>query len=380
MPSPLSSKLSVAWVTALTDKLAASPALRAGLMIVGIQVLLTAITIAAFGWGLSYAQEQTVLTISQHLAQAVSPSSHATSTLDLPSAIALVREQAFSTVFLFVALLTALFSYIVTRFALRPTRKALASQKRFIGDIAHELRTPLAVIKTSTEVALFDSNVAPDTRSLLESTLVEIDRVSEIIHNLLSMNSFTRPQAFTVEPVSLPSLIESVVERHQKLASSRGITLSVDAASVPHAAGNAVALEQVITNLVKNALTYTPANQGGRVTIMLRSEYKRDVLSVTDTGIGISRKDLQHLFEPFYRGDTSRARGVGSGTSGLGLAIVNEIVRMHHGSIRVQSALGQGTTFTIMLPQSENGENTETSVEDEEHDVNEVSFDFSKSS
>jgi len=113
---------------------------------------------------------------------------------------------------------------------------------------------------------------------------------------------------------------------------------------------------------------------------MLRSEYKRDVLSVTDSGIGISRKDLQHLFEPFYRGDTSRARGVERGTSGLGLAIVNEIVRLHHGSIRVQSALGQGTTFTIMLPQAENGEDTETSVEDEEHDVNEVSFDFSKSS
>lgn len=379
MPSPLSSKPSVAWVTALIDKITGSPALRAGLIIVGIQALLTAITIAAFGWGLSYAQEQTVLTISQHLAQAVS-SQTPLSPEDLPTAISNVREQAFLTVFLFVALLTLLFSYIVTRFALSPTRKALASQKRFIGDIAHELRTPLAVIKTSTEVALFDPNVAPDTRSLLESTLVEIDRVSEIIHNLLSMNSFTRPGAFTVAPVSLPTLIESVVERHQKLATSRGITLSVDAASVPHAEGNAVALEQVITNLIKNALTYTPANQGGRVAIMLRSEYKRDVLSVTDSGIGISRKDLQHLFEPFYRGDTSRARGVERGTSGLGLAIVNEIVRMHHGSIRVQSALGQGTTFTIMLPQAENGEDTETSVEDEEHDLNEVSFDFSKSS
>ncbi len=378
MPTHPSSKPSVVWATALIDRLATSPALRAGLIIVGIQVLLTAITIAAFGWGLSYAQEQTVLAITQHLAQAVA--SPGTLPGDLPSTITNVREQAFSTVFLFVAFLTALFGYIVTRFALRPTRKALTSQKRFIGDIAHELRTPLAVIKTSTEVALFDPNVTPDTRSLLESTLVEIDRVSEIIHNLLSMNSFASPQAFTVEPVSLPTLIESVVERHQKLANSRGITLSVDAASVPPAEGNAVALEQVITNLVKNAITYTPANQGGRVTIMLRSEYKRDVLSVTDTGTGISRKDLQHLFEPFYRGDTSRARGVGSGTSGLGLAIVNEIVRMHHGSIRVQSALGQGTTFTIMLPQSENGENTETSMEDEEHDVNEVSFDFSKSS
>lgn len=373
-----SSKPSVAWATALINKIMASPSLRAGLAIVGIQLLLTAITIGVFGWGLSYAQEQTVLTISQHLAEAVS--SPATSTEDLPSAISLVREQAFFTVFLFVAFLTILFSYIVTRFALGPTRKALASQKRFIGDIAHELRTPLAVIKTSTEVALFDEHVAADTRSLLESTLVEIDRVSEIIHNLLSMNSFTRPGAFTVEPVSLPSLIESVVERHQKLASSRGITLSVDAASVPPAEGNAVALEQVITNLVKNALTYTPANRGGRVTIMLRSEYKRDILSVTDTGIGISRKDLQHLFEPFYRGDTSRARGVGTGTSGLGLAIVNEIVRMHHGSIRVQSALEQGTTFTIMLPQAEQGTNTESSVEDEEHEVNEVSFDFGKSS
>ncbi len=373
MPTHPSSKPSVAWVTALTDKLAASPALRAGLMIVGIQVLLTIITIAAFGWGLSYAQEQTVLTISQHLTQT-------TSAEDLPTAISNVREQAFSTVFLFVAFLTALFSYVVTRFALRPTRRALASQKRFIGDIAHELRTPLAVIKTSTEVALFDPNVTPDTRSLLESTLAEIDRVSEIIHNLLSMNTFARPQAFTTEPVLLAPIIESVTERHQKLATSRGITLTVDAQSVSAVQGNAIALEQVITNVVKNALTYTPANQVGKVTVTLRSEHGRDVLSVTDTGIGISGNDLEHLFEPFYRGDTSRARGIESGTSGLGLAIVNEIVRMHHGSIRVQSAVGQGTTFTISLPQAVSLQDIETSVEDTKPDVNEVSFDFSRSS
>ncbi len=378
MPTHPSSKPSVALATALIDKVASNPSLRAGLIIVGIQILLTAITIAAFGWGLSYAQEQTVLTISQHLAQAVA--SPGASTEDLPTAVSQVREQAFFTVFLLVGVLTLAFSYIVTRFALSPTRKALASQKRFIGDIAHELRTPLAVIKTSTEVALFDENVTPDTRSLLESTLVEIDRVSEIIHNLLSMNSFTRPGSFTVESVSLPSLIESVVERHQKLASSRGITLSVDAASVPPAEGNAVALEQVITNLVKNALTYTPANKGGKVTIMLRSEQHHDVLSVSDTGIGISRTDLQHLFEPFYRGDVSRARGVESGTSGLGLAIVNEIVRLHHGAIRVQSTVGRGTTFTVTLPHAQQIATTESVTEEEQPDMNEVSFDFGKSS
>jgi len=117
--------------------------------------------------------------------------------------------------------------------------------------------------------------------------------------------------------------------------------------------GNGTALEQVLTNLVKNAINYSPKNEDKRVDLSVETDYSgRVVVSVTDQGIGIAQRDLYHIFEPFYRADTSRARGVGTGSSGLGLAIVNEIVRLHHGSISIRSTLGQGTTIRVSLPRS----------------------------
>jgi signal transduction histidine kinase len=177
-------------------------------------------------------------------------------------------------------------------------------------------------------------------------------------------------------PVDMHTLAHTVAKRHEGLAESRKVGLAVRAEEGVCVDGNATALDQVVTNLVKNAINYTPKNEDKKVDLAVETDLNgRVVVTVQDQGIGIAQRDLYHIFEPFYRADTSRARGIGTGSSGLGLAIVNEIVRLHHGSISIRSTLGQGTTIRVSLPPSTKALSDASSEGD---DASEVSVDFSK--
>ena len=371
MPTPSSKRLE-ALGTDLTDKYRNNPYVQTTVHIILLQIALTILTVVVFGWGIQYSQTQTVGSISQHISEAANglPPSET-----LPSIIEEVRSETIGYVFLILIFLTLIFGFLAARFALRPTRDSLQFQKRFIGNVAHEIRTPLAIIKTSTEVALMDPALPKDVQEMLHETVVELDRISETINNLLSFDNLIRPGRIKSEPVELKSISNTVIERHHALAASRGIALSYHAPAPSYRVmGNAIALDQVITNLVKNALNYTPQDKGGSVAVKLETDYRgRIIVSVSDTGIGIAQKDLYHIFEPFYRAETSRARGVGSGTSGLGLAIVNEIVRLHRGSISVRSALGRGTTIELSFPRFEEQEarreHVESATDDEVQSV-----------
>ncbi|MDB5265975.1 MAG: Two-component system, OmpR family, sensor histidine kinase CiaH [Parcubacteria group bacterium] len=352
MPTP-SSKRFEALVTDLTDKYRHNPYVQTTVHIILLQVILTILTVAIFGWGIQYSQTRTVGSISQHITAVQNGST--TQMQTLPESIADVRSKTIWYVFWCLLFLTTIFGFLAARFALRPTRNSLQFQKRFIGNVAHEIRTPLAIIKTSTEVALMDPEVDDEMRTTLNETIVELDRISETINNLLSFDNLIHPGKVKSEPLDLVPIVRTVIGRHETLAKTRGITLSAQTPGTEYRImGNAVALDQVITNLVKNALNYTPQNKNGSVVVKLDIDYRgRVLLSVIDTGIGIAQKDLYHVFEPFYRAESSRVRGVGSGTSGLGLAIVNEIVRLHRGTITVRSAVGKGTTIELSFPRAE---------------------------
>src|SRR6266481_4271113 len=314
MPTP-SSKRFEALVTDLTDSYRHNPYVQTTVHIVLLQMVLTVLTVAVFGFGIQYSQTQTVSSISQHITNAA----HGAPDLEnLAQSIVSVRSKTIWYVFLSLMVLTILFGFLAARFALRPTRNSLQFQKRFIGNVAHEIRTPLAIIKTSTEVTLMDSTVPSDIRSTLMQTVHELDRISETINNLLSFDTLIRPGRIKSEPVDLKSVVHTVVQRHLSLAHSRGIMLSVQAPGNEYRIrGNAVALDQVITNLVKNALNYTPQKKGGSVTVKLDTDYRgRILLGISDTGIGIA----------------------------------NEIVRLHRGTITVRSALGRGTTIELSFP------------------------------
>lgn len=241
----------------------------------------------------------------------------------------------------------SLFGYVIAYIALKPTRDALASQKQFIGNVAHELRTPLSIIKTNIEVALLEGRLDSKLRNTLLGNVDELDRTSDIINNLLSLNTLLNPERVEFSNVDLGVVVDAALAKLSILAKQKNITLSVTKGEFLIVSGNSVALEQAAMNLIKNAIIYTP--QGGRVDVAIAPNYYGHIeLRIHDTGMGISREDLFHVFEPFYRADRSRSRAHGG--SGLGLTIVSELVKLHRGKITMQSTEKQGTTVVVSLP------------------------------
>ncbi|HWH16584.1 MAG TPA: HAMP domain-containing sensor histidine kinase [Candidatus Paceibacterota bacterium] len=361
----------VAWATDLIDKYRFNPYYKTTTHVVGMQTLLGVIKIALFLFAIYYIQKHAVEIVNAYFG---------TGSQAALAIAGSVETLLFETFVFLLAVLIALnvaFGFLISRFALYPARSSLQFQKRFIGNIAHEIRTPLAIIKTNTEVALFDEKLPAHVRETFTDTIVELDRISETINNLLSFDTLTRPRRIEMIATDLGAIAETCLKRHQALADSRGVALVAKIGDARMVHGNGVALEQVVTNLVKNAINYTPKDQGGTVTVRIgRSDDPRCIeLSVKDTGIGIEQKDLYHIFEPFYRGDTSRARGIGTGTSGLGLAIVNEIVRLHRGSVAIASTPGAGTEITITLPKAKGQDLPEPLADNS--GTNAISVDFS---
>ncbi len=267
-----------------------------------------------------------------------------------------------------------LLSYIVTVMALRPARNALESQKQFIGNVAHELRTPLSIIKTNTEVALMAGDVSVDLRKVLQSTVEELDRTSEIINNLLSLSASVRPERMEFKDVDIGEIIYRALDHLRGLSEPKHLEMEARISDSRTVFGNAVALEQVAMNIIKNAITHTPKN--GRILVTVQPVYQNHIeLAVQDSGSGIPRKDLFRIFEPYYRGDPSRKRS-GSG-SGLGLTIVSELVKLHNGKITVRSAEQRGTTITVLLPIGHSVLDIDGVVRRHHENASEVVVDFS---
>ena len=262
---------------------------------------------------------------------------------------------------------TALFSYFVAKIALTPADQALTKQKQFVGNIAHELRTPLAIIKANTEVRLLDADVPSSARTVHESNLEELDRISDIIDNLLSLNALLAPEPLRFSNVDVGTIAHRVVKKLSNLTSRKPVRVKVKIARERLAWGNPSAIEQILTNIVRNAITHSSAGEI-IISIVTSANPNRFVrISVHDSGAGMKQKDLFRAFEPFYRGAGRRANSGGAG-SGLGLAIVSELVKLHRGSIRIRSAPGRGTTVIVALPA---GTYERKSQDDEMHEVSE---------
>lgn len=247
---------------------------------------------------------------------------------------------------MFIAAATG-FGLLIASIALRPTRDALASQKEFIGNVAHELRTPLSIVKTNIEVALLEGKLHPAIRGTLSDNIGELNRTSDIINNLLSLNTLLNPERITFDNVDLGTVTQAAIEKLSRLAEQKNMRLTMHEGEFLLVWGNAAALEQIAHNLIKNALIYT--RPGGEIDVTVAPDYRGYIrLHVTDNGIGIAQDDLLRVFEPFYRADRSRSREHGG--SGLGLTIVSELVKLHQGKIIIRSAERKGTNVTVSLP------------------------------
>jgi heavy metal sensor kinase len=225
--------------------------------------------------------------------------------------------------------------------------QAFTQQRRFVADASHELRTPITVIRSITDVALEEPRDFEDCVEALSDINAETERLSHLINDLLVLARADEEQLpLEQEPVRLDLLACDVAATMEPLALERGIKLQVQMLSPVVVPGDTARLIQVIMGLVDNALAYT--NAGGTVSLGVEVHGGLARLVVRDTGIGIAEENIAHIFERFYRADPARSRLISG--SGLGLAIADRVVRAHGGSITVESQVDQGSTFTITLP------------------------------
>ena len=223
--------------------------------------------------------------------------------------------------------------------------EAFSRERQFIGDVAHELKTPVATLKSSIELALSKKRTSQQYQEALSDTLIDIDRLTATIKNILDLawlgaeHTASKDSHFDISN-SLYELTEIAV----KLSAQKHINFKSNIESRVTIFGAKDKISRAVLNVIDNAIKYTKA--GGSVSLSLHKKNHQAVIEVTDTGIGISKKDLPHIFNRFYRGSKT-AKTIGSG---LGLAIAQGIVIAHHGEISISSSVGKGTKVTISLP------------------------------
>jgi two-component system phosphate regulon sensor histidine kinase PhoR len=224
------------------------------------------------------------------------------------------------------------------------------SRRDFMANASHELRTPVTAIRGYAETLLAGGADAATQRQFLEIIQRHGERIGRLVDDMLELAALEtrKPGEGVREPVALAALVREVEHTLRARAEARRVTLAADVPADLLALGDPEQLEQVVQNLVDNAVKY--GQEGGRVRVAGRRAGARVVLEVADDGPGIAAEHLPRLFERFYRVDAGRSRDQGG--TGLGLAIVKHMVENMRGDVRVESAVGRGTTFTVELPAS----------------------------
>ena len=222
------------------------------------------------------------------------------------------------------------------------------SRQEFVSNVSHELRTPITSMKVLAD-SLISQKDAPIElyQEFMTDIAAEIDREDKIITELLSLVKMDRTAAdLNISEVDIDALVELIMRRLRPIAQKRDVEVVYESVRPVTAAVDEVKLTLVISNLVENAVKYN--KEHGWVKVKLDADHQYFTVEVADSGVGIPRDCLEHIYERFYRVDNSRSREIGG--TGLGLAITRSAILMHRGTIKAESIEGEGTTFTIRIP------------------------------
>ena len=237
-------------------------------------------------------------------------------------------------------------SYWFAKRTVRPIEEALEAQTRFTADASHELRTPLTAMQTEIEVALRDASLTRDQAvALLHSNLEEVGKLRALADGLLRL-ARQAEAPLALQAVSLEDVASEAMNQVLAVAQAKGVAIDNEVGRL-QVNGDFTSLKELVVILLDNAIKYSDA--GTTVRLTARRSGKLAQLSVADQGQGIRASDLPHIFNRFYRSDSSRSKAKADGY-GLGLSIAKKIVDLHHGVIEAKSVVDQGTTFIIRLP------------------------------
>lgn len=235
---------------------------------------------------------------------------------------------------------------------------------RFSADVSHELRTPLTILRGELETAAQYESLAPELMDLIGSALEETERLRTITEQLLAISRLDAGEVpMQMTRLDLGQLATSTAEQMRLLAEEKSITFGFDSGAGVEVVGDPSRLQQLVVNLLDNAIRYT--GEGGHISVSATRRGDWAILAVADNGAGIPSEDLPHVFERFYRADKARTRY--SGGSGLGLSIVKAICTAHRGEIEISSTEGIGTRVTVLLPLSNNALSNSDGTESRGH-------------
>lgn len=237
-------------------------------------------------------------------------------------------------------------AYGLTRIAMRPAKLLDARRKYFTSNVAHELNTPLSILKATAEITQMRKRdiTQSEVEEFAASVIEEVDRVAEIVKYFLHFSSEGAGQPPPMSPVNISSVVNKAGRTLLLLAREREVKIDLPNEGEELVWGNFSALEEMILRLVKNAIMHSPANSVVKLSLLDLDHHVH--ISVLNMGNGISDADIPYIFDPFFKG----ADAIRHGQHGLGLTIAREVAHMHYTDIEVASHPQKGTVFTVKLP------------------------------
>ncbi len=238
-------------------------------------------------------------------------------------------------------------SYFLAGKTLKPIQQMTEDQKQFISDASHELKTPLTALKSLFEVSLRDKKMTlTDAKKVIQQGIDQTDKLSKLSNSLLELSRFDNQKLVSTQTILIKEIIKDAVSQIQPKADQKNIKI-ISKISSQKVCGNYQKLVEFFIIFLDNAIKYSPNNT--KINLIAINHKKNLLIKIVDQGIGISKKDLPHIFDRFYQASNSRTKNSDTGY-GLGLSIAKQIIDLHHGKIEVETKLNRGTTFIIHLP------------------------------